>query len=623
MNTQKQIFLIVVLLFAMTAGCAAYAAIELPVRQGDQEVYQYEGRVERGALLYANNCRTCHGNAGQGGVGLPLNTDAYKDQSPLVLAANQQKLRHTLQCGRAGTIMPAWLKENGGAFSRIQIEHLVEFITQPATETIVVDGVETATSPGWLHAEEFAHNLNGASSAVVGGDTLSGIAKQHNVGPNELYAHNESRLQFQEGQAPGLTALLERGSKVRLLDNYEYLIRQDNETIQKIAESQSVGSVIIAELNGIPFKMDHRTGILSLYDVADPNQPRPGLLPGTTLKLPETATYTVLAGDTIAAIATKHGIQNSALVNANRNVLGSLGSEDEIESVPHVELPNGTKVIVQAGDTLASLAASHGLELAAFANLNDRAVDAVINPGETLNLPNDTVYTVQAGDTVGAIAAAHGLQASLVIDELGLDNASAETVVPVSVVLSLPKIDAFKVEGQSIDDIVQSLSGEATAEDFGEVNGIPANAILYIGQTLALPEDVWGSAAPDAVNLGTACLQYAVSDSVYQGIVAPVAPPEKPAERSTDITIYADATSWVVDADGKVSEPNRGTILVARNTVVDFVGRVGIHNIFIDDEEVDPDFRANETTTFTFADAGEFVIECRIHPGMNAYVWVE
>ncbi len=168
-------------------------------------------------------------------------------------------------------------------------------------------------------------------------------------------------------------------------------------------------------------------------------------------------------------------------------------------------------VVHRPGDTLATIAAAHGLEPPAFANLNDRAVDAVINPGETLNLPNDTVYTVQAGDTVGAIAAAHGLQASLVIDELGLDNASAETVVPVSVVLSLPKIDAFKVEGQSIDDIVQSLSGEATAEDFGEVNGIPANAILYIGQTLALPEDVWGSAAPDAVNPGTACLQHAVS----------------------------------------------------------------------------------------------------------------
>ncbi len=31
---------------------------------------------------------------------------------------------------------------------------------------------EPATSPGWLHAVEFAHNLNGASSALVGGDTL-------------------------------------------------------------------------------------------------------------------------------------------------------------------------------------------------------------------------------------------------------------------------------------------------------------------------------------------------------------------------------------------------------------------------------------------------------------------
>ncbi len=99
-------------------------------------MYQYEGRVERGALLYANNCRTCHGNAGQGGVGLPLNTDAYKDQSPLVLAHNQQKRSATRSsvAAQARHACPPGSRRTAARFSERQIEHLVEFITQPATE---------------------------------------------------------------------------------------------------------------------------------------------------------------------------------------------------------------------------------------------------------------------------------------------------------------------------------------------------------------------------------------------------------------------------------------------------------------------------------------------------------
>lgn len=629
MNTQKQIFLIVVLFFAMTGGCAAYAAIELPHRQPLQEEYQYEGRVERGALLFANNCRTCHGNAGEGGVGLPLNTDEFKDQSPLVLAANQQLLRHTLQCGRAGTLMPAWLKENGGALSRIQIEHLVEFITQPATE---VDEEGNPTSQGWLHALEFAHNLNHEASAVVGGDTLSGIAKSHNIGPEELYKLNEeqNRLEFQDGEEPGINGLLKRGSKVRLLpnasdkDGYIYQIRQDNETIQKISDSQSIGPIILADLNAIPYTMNYKSAILQLHDVQAPTQDRPGLLPGTTLKLPDNTTYTLTAGDTIADIAAKHGKTASEIVSLNRTILGSYANDAELDVAPKITLPNGTPVVVGEGDTLATLATTHGLELLAFATLNDRAVEDVVNPGETLKLPNGTKYTIQAGDTVGDVAKDHNLNANAVAAAANLTGATETTKLATHIEIALPKIDAFKVEGQDLEELAGTFSGTATADDWGEVNGVPANAILYIGQTLKLPDDVWGSAPPDAVNLGTACVQYAVPNSVYQENVLGISStPDKPTTQVKDVTINANASDWTIVSDGATQTPNKGAVLIAVGTVVKFAGVTGIHNIFIDDKEVDPDFRAGENTTFTFSTAGDFLIECRIHPGMNAYVWVE
>mgnify|MGYP001386782001 CR=1 FL=1 len=107
MNTQKQIVLIVALMFIFVGGCAAYAAIDLPIRAPDQQEWTEEQSIERGALLFGNNCRTCHGNKGDGGVGPALNRADFQDQDPLVLKQNRDLVRRTLQCGRAGTLMPA------------------------------------------------------------------------------------------------------------------------------------------------------------------------------------------------------------------------------------------------------------------------------------------------------------------------------------------------------------------------------------------------------------------------------------------------------------------------------------------------------------------------------------
>ena len=110
MNTQKQIVMMVALMFLFVGGCAAYTAIELPVRAPSQADWTRDQSLERGALLFANNCRTCHGNLGQGGVGPQLlnNPDTqFQDQDPLKLAANRELLNRTLSCGRAGTLMPA------------------------------------------------------------------------------------------------------------------------------------------------------------------------------------------------------------------------------------------------------------------------------------------------------------------------------------------------------------------------------------------------------------------------------------------------------------------------------------------------------------------------------------
>jgi mono/diheme cytochrome c family protein len=189
LNTQKQIVLIVALLFIFVGGCAAYTAIDLPIRAEDQSQWTKDQSLERGALLFANNCRTCHGNRGQGLVGPQLLANEatnFQNQDPLILKANRDLIRRTLYCGRAGTLMPAWLNTNGGSLNAVQIEHLIDFITAPIKQSESGD----VESEWWDAAEGFAHNLNDEVSVLVGGDTLGTIAKAHGIGPKELAAAN-------------------------------------------------------------------------------------------------------------------------------------------------------------------------------------------------------------------------------------------------------------------------------------------------------------------------------------------------------------------------------------------------------------------------------------------------
>lgn len=528
MNTQKQIVLIVALMFIFVGGCAAYAAIDLPIRAPDQQEWTEEQSIERGALLFANNCRTCHGNKGDGGVGPALNRADFQDQDPLVLKQNRDLVRRTLQCGRAGTLMPAWLDKNGGSLNAIQIEHLVNLITAPATEE---DAFGNPTNFGWTEAEHFAHNLNLHTTAVVGGDTLSLIARAHGIGPSTLAALND--LPVEGTLEEGIT--LKMPPNRALPDGYTYKVYKDNETITKIAEAHFVGATIIADLNQLDYQFTVKRGVATMELLSADGQPRAGLFPGEKLALPAGAIYLVTPGDTVAAIAERHGISEAALVAENRDALGGLEAGAEI-------------------------------------------------PEEVTEL-------------------------------------------------KLPKIDGYVVQGQSLDDVAQTLSS-TTASMLAEANGLKPDDIVAIGTSLHIPEDSWGSAPPDQKNPGTACVQWAVPQSVFDtlpgvGTATPAAEPAEPAEISTNVTIFATQTvpefDWIIEADGVRSESNAGAVKVARGTGILFENVAGLHTITINGVADKPDIgpAAGDKRTITFNEPGKFVITCDYHPAMKGWVWVE
>lgn len=473
MNTQKQILLIVVLFFAMVGGCAAYTMVDIPHRAVTQTEWTKEESITRGALLYANNCRTCHGNRGEGSIGLVLNKDEFKNQDPLVLKANQDLIRRTLQCGRAGTLMPAWLRDNGGSLNAEQINHLVDFITAPLQPGLA-DETGAASNKGWLESYEFGQNLNKANTALIGGDTLDTIAQANGVGLAQLAEANG--VTEDTPLTPGDVIVI---PPFRAMPNgYAYHVYKSNETLAKVAASQHVGAMVIADLNGLSYKFTESKGKAEYTLLDDQGQPVPGLFPNDTLKLPDGSDYTV--------------------------------------------------------------------------------------------------------------------------------------------------------KGQSLDDLAKGWANGSAAA-FGEANGVPENAIIRIGTKLVLPADVFGAAPGDTKNPGTACVQNAVPQSVFQtlpGIGTPGAggngaAPAPPTEVSKEVEVTAGSNDFTVIADGKKSDLNKGNVLVAVGTAIKFTNVLGLHTITLNGKQDGDLFKQGDTRTITFSTTGSFKLTCQFHPDMLAYITVQ
>ncbi len=126
--------------------------------------------LTRGRELYVDNCTSCHGTRGEGGVGSPLNSKAL-----LTLASNDV-LAQTISAGRPNTTMPAWSQMNGGPLTDEDIRHVVSFIRawEPDAPLIESDFKPSASRGATLFAStcELCHGVNGkGGSAPAVNDT--------------------------------------------------------------------------------------------------------------------------------------------------------------------------------------------------------------------------------------------------------------------------------------------------------------------------------------------------------------------------------------------------------------------------------------------------------------------
>lgn len=140
MNTSKQVNIMigtVLLAILMFGGYIGYEG----TRQLHAKEETTERIAERGARLYVNNCRSCHGMEGEGHVAPALNRPGFRiigehdatgaAPTPQGEAdAVQAFLFNTISCGRTNTFMPLWAQRFGGSLSDTQIRQLSTMISE-------------------------------------------------------------------------------------------------------------------------------------------------------------------------------------------------------------------------------------------------------------------------------------------------------------------------------------------------------------------------------------------------------------------------------------------------------------------------------------------------------------
>lgn len=206
--------------------------------------------------------------------------------------------------------------------------------------------------------------------------------------------------------------------------------------------------------------------------------------------------------------------------------------------------PPATTHVVAPGESVWSIATSHGLRPADVLAWNGLDWSAVIRPGQVLKLsapaavapapaptpapaaPTTMSHTVVTGDTLSGIARRHGIALRALFEANGLGWSSViypgqtlavPGVVPAAAVVPVaaPAPAPAPVAAQATHTVVRGDTLSGIAKKYGvtlaavfAANGLGAGSIIYPGQAIAVPgAAVPGAAVPAAAPAPTASVQ--------------------------------------------------------------------------------------------------------------------
>ena len=209
-------------------GVLAYVGINEPARMESFTRAYDSRRIEVGAALFENNCRTCHGPQGEGipGVAPSINAaDLFNGERLAAVGFSgtlYDYIEGVIAYGRpvpsAGTSypqrMPTWGQEYGGPLRQDQIEALVSFILNWEDRALAASG-EGVVSLGEGQAVGVDIGVSLPSGDAQAGATLAQSAQAGCSACHELAAVGP--LWAAEGGQPGIG---ERAGQRIALDDY-------------------------------------------------------------------------------------------------------------------------------------------------------------------------------------------------------------------------------------------------------------------------------------------------------------------------------------------------------------------------------------------------------------------
>jgi len=226
MNTNKQINVMILLVFLAVILTGAYWLID-PDRAKSARDIQLEHTVDRGAYLFSQNCRVCHGNTGEGGAASnrlraapPLNRPDLQGQvdGKVDSAAFKQAydlVFNTITCGRVGRAMPTWGQSQGGTLNTEQIKQLTTLITNGSGWEIAGEYALEGVPAYGIHSPDTQDELHLADAIGANDTTLtltsSVVDPALSVGPGIRLQIADEIMAVQEVDRDSGVITVERG----------------------------------------------------------------------------------------------------------------------------------------------------------------------------------------------------------------------------------------------------------------------------------------------------------------------------------------------------------------------------------------------------------------------------
>ncbi|GAC1605780.1 MAG: hypothetical protein NVS3B3_04300 [Aquirhabdus sp.] len=282
-------------------------------------------------------------------------------------------------------------------------------------------------TPLYLYGAKKAVEAAPTSYVVQAGDTLTDVAAQFNLTPRQLAERNDLKV----------TSNLIKGARLNLVENNDSLPVKDSnksndqaaaktdeytiqrgDTLAKVAARYNISVSTLAKLNDIPANTALHKGDTLSVPAEDKSSKKlnakaekQAIESDSTAKA-NTSDYKVKSGETLARIAARHNMTVAALADLN-----GIPTQTKIQTGDTISVPTEEKSVqksskklsanaekqsadsdssdkvatteykVKSGETLARIAARHGLTVVALADLNSIPSDTRIHAGDTINVP--------------------------------------------------------------------------------------------------------------------------------------------------------------------------------------------------------------------------------------------